>query len=78
MDISPKNLASLFDQLGLPNDEASVERFIAAHCILEKGRQVWDAPFWSPSQATFLREAWEADADWVEAVDGLAQRLYRC
>lgn len=78
MDISPKNLATLFDQLGLPADDASIERFIATHCILEKGQQVWDAPFWNPSQAAFLREGWDADADWVEIIDALARRLYRC
>lgn len=78
MDISPKNLAGLFNQLGLPDDEASIERFISAHCILEKGQPLWEAPFWNPGQAAFLREAWDADADWVEVVDALAQRLYRC
>lgn len=78
MDISPKSLPGLFNQLGLPDDEASIERFIAAHCILEKGQPLWEAPFWNTGQAAFLREAWDADADWVEVVDALAQRLYRC
>lgn len=78
MDLSPKDLSHLFEQLGLPNDEASIEAFIASHCILDTGTPVWHAPFWNSAQAGFLREAWEEDAEWVELVDTLAKRLYRC
>jgi hypothetical protein len=33
------------------------------------------ADFWSSSQAVFLKEALEEDADWVEAVNELDVRL---
>ena len=35
-----------------------------------------EAPFWSPAQATFLREEILEDGDWAEAVDELNLRLH--
>ena len=34
-----------------------------------------DAPFWTPAQADFLRQALAEDADWSEEVDELAVLL---
>ena len=34
-----------------------------------------DAPFWSPAQASFLREALADNADWAELVDQLNEAL---
>lgn len=78
MDLSPKDLSHLFEQLGLPNDDSSIEAFIDSHCIADPSIRLWQAPFWNPAQAGFLREAWEEDADWVEVIDALGKRLYRC
>lgn len=78
MDLSPKDLSHLFEQLGLPNDDRSIDAFIDAHCIADTGAALWQAPFWNAAQASFLREAWEQDADWVEVIDTLGKRLYRC
>ncbi len=69
------SLSDLFAQLGLPNDEASILAFIHAHRPLPADTPLCDAPFWSPSQARFLREDIRADADWSTVVDGLAARL---
>ena len=33
------------------------------------------APFWTPAQAAFLREACMQDADWVELADQLSLAL---
>lgn len=64
-------LSELFAQLGLPNAPAAIEAFISGHSPLPHDQLLADAPFWTPSQATFLREAIAEDADWAEAVDHL-------
>ena len=61
----------LFDQLGLPSDEASIQAFIKTHRPLAEGMPLNQAPFWSTSQAQLLRESLAADADWAEVVDQL-------
>lgn len=68
-------LADLFRQLGLPDDPAAIERFIATHKPLPDGLALCDAPFWTASQAQFLRESIGRDADWAEVVDSLAAQL---
>lgn len=67
-------LGELFAQLGLPSNPAAINEFCARYRL---GRQTAlpDAPFWSDAQAQFLREAWNADADWVSVIDALAARL---
>lgn len=67
----------LFTQLGLPDDSASIERFIAAHAPLPAGMKLHAAPFWTPAQAAFLREACLQDADWIALVDQLSVALHR-
>ncbi len=75
MESSIHRLDDLFHQLGLPDDPAAIEDFIARHRPLPHGLRMADAPFWSPSQAQFLREEISEDADWAELVDTLAARL---
>lgn len=76
MYTSHHDLPALFAQLGLPDDPASIERFIAAHDI-PAGDHLAKASFWTPSQSRFLRDALVADAEWVEAVDLLASLMSR-
>ena len=68
-------LIDLFRQLGLADDPAAIELFISTHRPLPGGVSVYEAPFWSASQAQFLREAIGRDADWSEPVDLLAVLL---
>jgi len=77
MDISPHHLGGLFEQLGLPSDEAGVRAFIEQHSPLDPELALADAPFWNSGQRAFLREAIEADADWAELVDHLDSFLRR-
>ena len=69
------DLHDLFGQLGLADDPASIEAFIAAHRPLPVGVSLADAPFWTSSQARFLREEIADDADWAEIVDRLGAML---
>ena len=76
MDTSQHNLNNLFAQLGLPSGASAVDSFILAHSPLPSALCLSDAPFWTPSQASFLREEILKDADWAEIVDGLNARLH--
>src|SRR3546814_11027280 len=62
---------NLFEQLGLPNDDVSIRRFIETHSPLAEDVYLADASFWTPAQAAFLREEILEDADWAEVVDRL-------
>ncbi len=70
MDCSQHNITSLFGQLGLDNDEVSIQRFLHKH-NLDRGTLLADANFWNDSQADFIREAIWQDSDWAEIIDQL-------
>ncbi|MCE8010831.1 DUF2789 domain-containing protein [Billgrantia desiderata] len=65
----------LFEQLGLPADEASIRAFIERHSPLPPTLALHEAPFWNQAQAAFLHAALEEDADWAEVVDHLDASL---
>ncbi|EKE74053.1 DUF2789 domain-containing protein [Gallaecimonas xiamenensis] len=69
------SLHDLFAQLGLPSTHNEIEGFIASHQGLNARTQLADAPFWSRSQAAFLREGLRDDSDWAECIDELNVRL---
>ncbi|MBB5320866.1 DUF2789 domain-containing protein [Marinobacter oulmenensis] len=71
MDTSKHNLSTLFEQLGLPSDKASIEDFVARHSPLPGEVAIQDAPFWSEGQSHFLEEGLEEDSDWAEFIDEL-------
>ena len=75
MDMSLHRFTDLFAQLGLASDEASIRGFIKAHAPLAPDLALAEAPFWSASQAAFLREEIGRDADWAEVVDRLSLAL---
>lgn len=68
-------MSNLFAQLGQANDEAAIARFIESHRPLPEDLQLHEAPFWTPAQAGFLREALAQDADWAEVADTLNAEL---
>jgi len=65
------SFSELFAQLGLGSSPGEIEDFLCNHMPLPSGMVLSDAPFWSPAQAAFLREALDADSDWSEVVDAL-------
>jgi len=71
VDLSNHSLQDLFAQLGLPADDEAIDHFVATHRPLADHIRLADAPFWSASQAQFLREEIGEDADWAEVVDRL-------
>lgn len=76
MESFPKTLETLFQQLGLPSDQRSIEAFVASH-PLPSETKLSDAAFWSPAQAALLREELLEDADWEPAVDELNALLHQ-
>lgn len=74
MDTSPHSLCTLFAQLGLASDTASIKQFICSH-QLPAEVAIDAASFWTPSQAAFLKDELNNDADWAEMIDELAVLL---
>jgi hypothetical protein len=71
METPIHSLNSLFDQLGLDSTDQAIETFIDGHRPLAGNIELHEADFWSASQASFLKEERDEDADWAEIVDQL-------
>jgi hypothetical protein len=76
MNAAPPEFSDLFAQLGLPSDEASIQRFIRSHplpddVLLDQAR------CWTPAQARLLRESLAQDADWAPMVDRLNVAMHK-
>ncbi len=76
MDKPIHHFHELFAQLGLPSDELGIRQFTTQHASLAADVKLADAAFWTPAQATFLREALVQDADWAGQVDQLNEALH--
>lgn len=63
--------SELFEQLGLPASDAEIRQFLARHTPLATDVLLPNAPFWTPTQSTFLREELLKDADWAVVIDQL-------
>jgi hypothetical protein len=70
-----KTMTELFNQLGLPSDEASIQSFILQHDGVCRTCGLAQAPMWSLSQRTFLQEAVAQDADWALVAEALTAAL---
>jgi len=70
-----KSLNILFTQLGLPDDDASINEFVSSHRPLSADVPLELAPWWTPSQASFLSEAINYDSDWSGLADMLNSML---
>jgi hypothetical protein len=75
MNMPTHHFSELFAQLGLPNDDWSIAQFLSTHAAVAQGVRLPNAPFWSNSQAAFLRESWCQDSDWSGLVDQLGKAL---
>ncbi len=68
-------LELLFEQLGLPSDEASIDQFAKYH-QLPSDVILPEADFWTQGQSSFLREHWHQDDEWIVIIDKLNQMLH--
>lgn len=64
-------LSSLFDQLGLDSETESLEQFIALHKPISSEIELHKFSFWTESQASFLKQMKDEDADWSGIIDQL-------
>jgi hypothetical protein len=71
MDTTLPSMTDLFTQLGLPAKPADIQAFIESHRPLAAQFALHEAPFWTSSQADFLREQVQEDADWAGIIDRL-------
>ena len=62
---------SLFDQLGLDSTDDGVEKFVDSNSPLSGKVELHEAKFWNECQSSFLKQAVEDDADWVDVVNQL-------
>lgn len=69
-------LSDLFAQLGLPHTPAEMRAFVVRHRPLPDEMRLAEAPFWTASQAAFLKEQIrQDDGDWALLVDQLSAML---
>ena len=71
MESHTHTLSSLFDQLGLDNETTSIEHFIALNRAIPENVELHKASFWNTSQASFLKQMKDEDADWAGVIDQL-------
>lgn len=76
MELPNKDMTTLFEQLGLPSDPASIDNFIADHAPLPNHVKLSEAPFWNDSQRAFLKDELMEDAEWAPIVDELNVRIH--
>ncbi len=75
METSLHSIVSLFDQLGLDSTDEPIEDFINRNRPLPGSIELYKADFWKSSQASFLKQVIDEDADWAEIVDQLDAML---
>lgn len=71
MEAPMHSIASLFGQLGLDSTSAEIDAFINTNGPLPASVELYKADFWNTSQASFLKQMKDEDADWVGVVDRL-------
>ena len=71
MEPHAHTLASLIEQLGLNSQTTSIEHFINDHKGIPGDVELHQAEFWNASQAAFLKQMKEDDADWAGVIDQL-------
>ncbi|WP_299875708.1 DUF2789 domain-containing protein [uncultured Cocleimonas sp.] len=71
METSIHDMNALFAQLGLEESNESIENFIITHKPIPEDMELYEAEFWSNSQADFLKESIAEDSDWAVVVDHL-------
>lgn len=69
------SIGALFDQLGLDSTGEAIDDFIIKNKSLPANVELYNADFWNSSQASFLKQVKEEDADWAEIVDQLDAML---
>ncbi len=75
METFEHTLTNLFAQLGLPDSDSEIDKFIHLHRPMADNLSLEAASFWNNGQSQFIHEALDDDSDWSELVDQLNSRL---
>ncbi|MDF2179636.1 DUF2789 family protein [Aliiglaciecola sp. CAU 1673] len=75
MNLNAPTISDLFEQLGLDNDEKSINQFIERYRGLDSETKLEQAAFWNNAQSSFIKSALTEDAEWAEVIDQLNMRL---
>ncbi len=68
-------MTDLFDQLGLPSQPKHIAEFVARRRPLPLEIRLYDADFWTPAQAAFIKDKLSEDGDWALVIDSLNASL---
>jgi hypothetical protein len=71
MEPQAHTLSSLFGQLGLDAQITSIDKFITVNRTIPRNVELHEATFWNASQASFLKQMKDEDADWAGIIDQL-------
>jgi hypothetical protein len=71
MEYQVHTLSSLFEQLGLDAQNTSIDNFITVNRTIPCNVELHEATFWNASQASFLKQMKDEDADWAGIIDQL-------
>ncbi len=71
MESHTHSLSSLFDQLGLDNEDSFIDHFITINKPIPGNVELHNATFWNASQSSFLKQMKDEDADWAGVIDQL-------
>ncbi|CAM2758856.1 DUF2789 domain-containing protein [Vibrio mytili] len=71
MEMHQHGMSDLFEQLGLGSSPEEIKDFVNHHRHQRDSVVLHEASFWTRSQAAFLKQAIDEDADWAELVDQL-------
>jgi hypothetical protein len=69
------DIGALFEQLGLDNSVDAISEFIDKNKRVPGNVELHHAKIWNASQASFLKQAIDEDADWAQVVDQLDAML---
>jgi uncharacterized protein DUF2789 len=75
METFKHTLNDLFSQLGLPNSDDDIDKFIRINRPIPTHILLADAAFWDRSKSELLKEALLDDSDWSWAIEQLNSRL---
>ena len=75
METFKHTVNDLFSQLGLPNSDDDIDKFIRINRPIPTHLLLADASFWDRSKSEFLKEALLDDSDWSWAIEQLNGRL---
>lgn len=75
MESGQHTMQALFAQLGLPDTAQDIQAFVRAHRPLPMTTRLYEAPFWTPSQAALIEQKLKDDGDWSVLIDTLNAEL---